>query len=190
MMWGRYRRLLNALAGLAIVPVMPIVPVVAQASVQECVALDDDMARLACYDGLFRDAGAAVGAAITISSERPIPARPRGREPATLSFSCIDGDVSVSFRFAGQLVSNTGDISPLTYQIDAGGTTVRTLRANADNTELSFASTADTQTFLDSLVGGSSVRVRVTPVRQRSVNVDFRLAPVADEIASLRASCG
>ena len=197
MMWGMNNWRDKALAGAVVVIGMTtgVTPVLAQpAGVPDCIGIDEDAARLACYDALFRNGDAAPAEAgapqvVAIQSERPIPARPSGREPATLTFSCEAGNIQVAFRFAGQLVSNTGDIAPLTYQIDAGGTTVRTLRANADNTELTFSSAADTQNFLDSLAGGSSVRVRVTPVRQRSVNVVFRSDEVAEDLAALLAAC-
>ena len=187
---GFESRLLKALAGLAIVFGPTTSPAIGQAAVQACVVMADDAERLACYDALFRDAAVPVAGAITVLSARPIPARPSGREPASLTLVCDAGQMVVSFRFAGQLVSNTGDIAPLTYQVDANATIVRTLRASADNTELTFASAADTESFLDNLLGGTSVRVRMTPVRQRSLTVDFRLPEVADDIAALRASCG
>lgn len=107
-----------------------------------------------------------------------------------MSLSCAEGGITVAFGFAGQFVSNTGDIAPLTYQVDAGGTTARTLRANAENTTLSFATPTDTEAFLESLVGGRNLKVRVTPVRQRSITVDFRLPDIADDIEALRATCG
>ena len=159
--------------------------------VDECRVPGQRAARLACYDALFRDATPGeVAGAVVISSEQRVPAQPTGREPATLTISCIEGQAVVSFAFAGQSVSNTGDIAPVTYQVDSNATAVRTMRANADNTELTFASARETETFLDSLVGGTRVKVRMTPVRQRSLTVDFRIATAIEEIAALRASCG
>lgn len=196
MMWGTRTWRAGVFFGAmtAISMVVGGAPAHAQATaVAACIGIDEDAARLACYDDLFRNGDPKTpetqGQTISIESERPIPARPSGRQPATLTLACDAGKLTVAFRFAGQLVSNTGDIAPLTYQIDAGGTTVRTLRANADNTELTFSSAADTQTFLDSLTGGSSVRVRMNPVRQRSVNVVFRIDDVEEQIAALRTSC-
>lgn len=178
------------LAGLAIVMLGGAPQAVAQQQpVEQCVAIEDDGERLACYDAIFRDAATLPEGAVVAQSERLIPARPTGREPATLSIACDAGNVVVSFGFAGQLVSNTGDIAPLTYQVDAGGTTVRTLRASADNTLLSFDSARDTEAFLDTLVGGNNLKVRVTPVRQRSITVDFRLPAIAEDLAALRAGC-
>lgn len=190
MMRGWESRLRNALAGLMIVVCLPAALAVAQGGVEACVALDEDIERLACYDALFRNTGALPEGAIVLESERLIPASPTGREPATMTLSCEGEAVRVSFGFAGQLVSNTGDIAPLTYQVDAGGTTVRTLRASADNRQLSFSNGTDTANFLDSLVGGTNLKVRMTPVRQRSLTVDFRLPEVAEQIAALRAGCG
>ena len=149
MMRGWESRLRNALAGLMIVVCLPAALAVAQGGVEACVALDEDIERLACYDALFRNTGALPEGAIVLESERLIPASPTGREPATMTLSCEGEAVRVSFGFAGQLVSNTGDIAPLTYQVDAGGTTVRTLRASADNRQLSFSNGTDTANFLD-----------------------------------------
>lgn len=187
--------LTKALASLAIVAGLAVTPAMAQATAEACVALEEDAARLACYDALFRtgeppELGDAALDPVVLLSQRVIPARPSGREPARVMFSCRDGNVEVSFRFASQFVSNTGDIAPLTYQIDSGVTTVRTMRANEDNTELHFASQVDTETFLNSLIDGNNLRVRVTPVRQRSVNVVFSLPEFADGIEALRANCG
>ncbi len=96
----------------------------------------------------------------------------------------------VAFTFAGQLVSATGDIAPVTFQLDAGGTSVRTLAADANNTQLSFAPGRESEAFLDTLAGATNLKVRMTPVRQRSLTMDFRVNGVADQIAAVRASCG
>lgn len=168
-------------------------PAAAQQAGSDCAAIASDDERLACYDRIFRTGGAGDGALIepvTLQSERLIPAQPSGREPATLTVGCEAGAVEVNFGFAGQLVSITGDIAPLTWQIDQGATTVRTLAAAPDNRSLSFSSSRDTEAFLDSLAGGTNLRVRVTPVRQRSLTVDFRIDAEIEPIATLRQSCG
>lgn len=167
------------------------VPALAQQSGTECAAIAADADRLACYDSLFRGTGgdAPAAEAVTLESERLIPAAPSGREPATLTIACEEGAPRVRFAFAGQPVSITGDIAPLTMQVDQNATIVRTMAASADNQSLSFASARDTATFLDSLVGGTSLRVRVTPVRQRSLTVDFRIAAALPAIVELRENC-
>lgn len=166
-------------------------PVWAQESGAACAAIEDDGERLACYDRVFRDGGSAeAGEAIVLQSQRLIPAAPSGREPATLTISCAEGEMETRFAFAGQQVSVTGDIAPLTYQIDQGATTVRTLSASEDNRSLTFFSMRDTENFLDSLAGGTNLRVRVTPARQRSLTVDFRIEDVVAEIETLRRACG
>lgn len=162
----------------------------AQETPQQCAAIADDAARLACYDALFREpAPEGDLQPVVVQSSQLMPARPSGRQPATMTVSCADDGIAVAFEFAGQLVSNTGDIAAMTYQVDSGGTLVRTMRADPGNTRLSFASAQETATFLDHLVGGTRVKVRMTPVRQRSVTVDFRTDEVAEEIAALQARC-
>jgi hypothetical protein len=167
------------------------VPSLAQQTGAECAEIAGDAARLACYDRLFRGTGPNAPAIepVTLESARLIPAAPSGREPATLTIACEEGAPRVRFAFAGQLVSVTGDIAPLTMQVDQNATAVRTMTASADNRSLSFSSERDTRMFLDSLAGGTNLRVRVTPVRQRSLTVDFRIEELLPAIAELRKSC-
>jgi hypothetical protein len=164
-------------------------PAAAQSTPQACAAIADDGERLACYDAIFATTGTVDPDAVLLSSEQLIPQRPTGRAPATMSVACVSGQPQVTFGFAGQLVSATGDIAPVTFQIDQFGTSVRTLSADAANVALSFAPGRDSNAFLDSLAGGTNLRVRMTPVRQRSLTIDFRLPGIIDDIEALRANC-
>jgi hypothetical protein len=165
-------------------------PVIAQEEPAEaCAAIADDGPRLACYDGIFRNGGDLPGDEIEIQSERMIPALPSGRAPATMLIACEAGQPKVSFAFAGQLVSNTGDIAPVTFQVDQNGTSVRTLTASSDNRTLSFGAGSESDAFLDGLAAGTNLKVRMTPVRQRSVTVDFRLPDHTEQIAELLSGC-
>jgi type VI secretion system protein VasI len=165
-------------------------PALGQETGESCAAIGDDAQRLACYDGIFRTGTTELpSGALTYESERLIPARPSGRGPATFSVACAAGAPQVSFGFAGQLVSATGDIAPVTFQVDQGQTQVRTLEASSDNTSLSFAAARDAEAFLNSLNGGTTLKVRMTPVGQRSLNVNFRLTEALGEIGALRESC-
>jgi type VI secretion system protein VasI len=173
------------------VAALGIAPAAAQTTPEECAAIAADAERLACYDAIFRSGTLPQPeGAVVIESERLIPARPTGREPATMTIACMSGDVTVSFAFAGHLVSNTGDIAPVTFQIDQNATAVRTLSADEANTSLRFGPGRESETFLDGLTGGTNLKVRMTPVRQRSLTVDFRLPPHEAPIGALRASCG
>lgn len=165
-------------------------PAHAQETGASCAPIANDMERLACYDGLFRTDGPSPGGgAVTIESERLIPALPTGRKPAEMAVSCDAGVLTVQFRFAGQLISATGDIAPVTFQVDQNATAVRTLNASPDNIAVGFWTTEESSIFLNSLAGGTSLKVRMTPVRQRSLTVDFRLAEHRDTIAALMDSC-
>jgi hypothetical protein len=163
-------------------------PALAQSTPEECATIEADPDRLACYDAIFRNE-VGQGEAVVIESERLIPALPTGREPATMTIACETAQVVTSFAFAGQFVSNTGDIAPVTLQVDQNATSVRTLTADGSNTSLRFAPGRESEAFLDSLAGGTNLRVRMTPVRQRSLTVDFRLPEHTDAIAALRSGC-
>ena len=174
-------------AGLAALTL--VAPALGQETGESCAAIGDDAQRLACYDGIFRGDAPEAPGGLSYDSERLIPARPSGRGPATFAVACVDGQPQVSFGFAGQLVSATGDIAPVTLQVDQGQTQVRTMQSSEGNTRLAFASTREVTGFLDSLNGGTTLKVRMTPVGQRSLTVNFRLAGALEEIRALRDSC-
>ena len=103
--------------------------------------------------------------------------------------ACDAGTLTVRFVFAGQQVSATGDFGPITFQVDQHATTVRTLTASEDNLALGYWTTGESARFLDSLRGGTNLKVRMTPVRMRSLTVDFRIAEHAEAFAAMRDNC-
>jgi hypothetical protein len=166
------------------------VPAIAQQDAQSCAAIGADAERLACYDAIFLVPDDGLGVAdVRIESEQQIPARPNGRAPAEMVIACTQSGIAVRFSFANQLLSSTSDNAGVTLQVDLGGNIVRNLPVDADNTTLGFANARDATVFLETLEGAGSLRVRITPVRQRSLTVDFRLAELAEEIEAVRASC-
>lgn len=164
-------------------------PALGQETGQGCAAIADDAQRLACYDTIFRSGEGERPELLLFQSEQLIPARPSGRERATFQLACIEGLPEVRFAFAGQQMSATGDIVPLTLQVDQGPTQVRTMQAAENNMSVRFGSLRETNAFLDTLVGGATLKVRATPVRQRSLNVTFSLEEVLPQIVALRQAC-
>lgn len=165
------------------------VPALGQNTGQQCAGIADDLSRLACYDQVFRPGPVEPAGDLVFQSEQLIPARPSGRQPASFRLACVEGTPEVSFAFAGQQMSATGDIAAVTLQVDQGPTQVRTLQASANNTAVRFGSVRESNAFLDTLVGGSMLKVRATPVRQRSLNVTFSLDKALPAIEALRQTC-
>ena len=180
-----------AIAAAALLLGSPAMPALAQQDGASCAVIADDPERLACYDAIFRTPNdGLVASEVLIQSEQLIPARPVGRQPAEMVIACFDGGLEVRFSFANQLLSNTSDNAPLTFQVDSGGNTVRNLPVGEDNTTAGFATVRDETLFLDTLEGARILKVRVTPVRQRSLTVDFRVADHLEAIGALRGVCG
>lgn len=189
-MLGRGGRTLLKLIYAVLLAALMAAPVHAQDTGTSCSVIVDDGERLACYDRIFRTGQSVSGGnSVTIASERLIPAAPTGRKPAEMIVACAAGVLTVQFRFAGQPVSATGDIAPVTFQVDQGATAVRSLNASADNTALGFWSTGESAAFLGSLAGGTNLKVRMTPVRQRSLTVDFRLSEQHQAIEAIGTAC-
>lgn len=171
---------------------VPAAPVLAQTSgLAQCVAVAGDAERLACYDGLFRNAGPQAAAlSIVLESEQLIPARPSGRAKATITVSCEASTLSIAFAFAGNTLSALGNEAGLTLQNDLQSARSRTLSVNASNTAIVLDNTRDAAAFLDGLEGVTNLTARVTPVNSRSLSVRFRVDAFAGVVAPVRAACG
>ncbi len=163
----------------------------AQQSAEACAAVPADAERLACYDAIFRAGAPATEAdgALSILSQQLIPARPTGREPAVLTLACGPNGLSLTLAFANQFLSETSAEAPVTFQRDLGAQQTRNLPTTPDRLRIGFATAAEVAAFLDTLDGVRTLRVRVTPPRQRSLVVDFRLVDEAAQIAALRQGC-
>lgn len=163
-------------------------PASAQSPAQ-CAAIDDDGARLVCYDELFRKAGGAGdAAAIVFESEQLIPARPSGRAPATITVSCQANGLQVAFGFAGNTLSSLGNDVGLTLQYDLTRRS-STLPVNAENNAVLIDNTRDALAFIDNLAGVTNLTVRVTPASTRTLSVRFRVDSFAQDVAPLVAEC-
>jgi hypothetical protein len=166
-----------------------VAPAYAQSGAQ-CAAIGTDGERLACYDAIFRNGGAAADAlSVTFESEQLIPARPSGRQPATMTIACEAGKLSASFAYAGNAMSALGRDAGITLQVDLQSPRSRTLLVNQSNTALLIDNTADTLAFIDMLAGATNLTTRVTPVNSRSLSVRFNLAGVLEQIEPVRAAC-
>ena len=171
---------------------VPASPALAQTSgLAQCVAVIGDAERLACYDGLFRNAGAEAAAlSVVLESEQLIPARPSGRAKASITVSCEANTLSIAFAFAGNTLSALGNEAGLTLQNDLQSARSRTLSVNASNTAIVLDNTRDAAAFLDSLEGVTNLTARVTPVNSRSLSVRFRVDAFTSVVAPVRAACG
>ena len=170
---------------------IPAPAALAQTGVAQCVGLQADNERLACYDSLFRINGPQAGAlSVVIESEQPIPARPSGRQPATMTISCEADTLTIAFAFAGNLMSALGRDAGLTLQSDLQPARSRTLPVDETNTAIVLDNTQEAAALLDSLAGTTNLTARVTPVNSRSLRVRFRVDTIMAEVEPVRAACG
>jgi hypothetical protein len=178
---------------LALLPILavPVPAALAQQDARQCTAIAADAERLACFDAAFATADRANGeASIVLESQQLIPARPTGRAPATITIACTDEILSVAFAFAGNTISALGRDAGLTWQLDLGTRTSRTLPVDESNTALLLDNTRDALAFLRSLEGANNLTVRVTPASSRTLSVRYELAPLRELVAPVLAACG
>ncbi|MBJ6988225.1 hypothetical protein [Devosia sp. MC521] len=155
-----------------------------------CAAIPANDQRLACYDGLFRaDTDAAAVSSFTLQSEQMIPARPSGRAHAEIIVSCEAGNLGVAFRFAGNTMSSLGRDVGMTFQPDLERARSQTLQVDPTNTQVLISNSADVRAFIDGLRGAQNLTVRVTPASSRSLNVRFKVANFAQDVAPVIAGC-
>lgn len=163
-------------------------PALAQSGAQ-CAAIDDDVARLVCYDDLFQGtADPSDVQSVVFESEQLIPARPSGRAPATITVSCEANGLQVAFGFAGNTLSSLGNDVGMTLQYDLTRRS-STLPVNAANNAVLIDSTRDALAFIDNLAGVTNLTVRVTPTSARTLSVRFRVDSFAQDVAPVVAAC-
>jgi len=178
---------------LALLPLLTFaVPATAlgQTPGSQCTAIATDSERLACFDAAFATPAADPTAAqVVFQSEQLIPARPNGRQPATITVACDAGVLSVAFAFAGNTMSALGNDAGITWQFDLQAARSRTLPVNAANTAIVLDNTADALAFIRSLEGATNLTVRVTPVNSRSLSVRYRVDDFATAVQPVVAAC-
>lgn len=177
---------------LALLPLLTIATPIAMAQSpgSQCTTIADDPERLACYDGAFAGPEEVSAMSAVLQSEQLIPARPSGRQNATITVSCEAGVVRVAFAFAGNTMSPLGRDAGITWQFDLQAARSRTLPVDASNTAIVLDSTADSLAFIQSSAGATNLTVRVTPVNSRSLTVRYRVDTLAAQVAPVRAACG
>ncbi|MGB3339741.1 MAG: hypothetical protein WBA73_21370 [Devosia sp.] len=183
-------RLLPVLALLPLLSI-PAPAAMAQTTGSQCAAIADDAERLACFDAAFAaPVASAANPVVVFESEQLIPARPNGRQPATITVSCDAGTLNVAFAFAGNTMSALGNDAGVTWQFDLQAARSRTLAVNEDNTAVVLDNNRDALAFIQSVEGATNLTVRVTPVSSRSLTVRYRLDQFAEQVAPIRAACG
>jgi hypothetical protein len=178
---------------LALLPIFAFTPpaAMAQQAGAQCVGIAADAERLACFDAAFAVAPVAGGEAVVVlQSEQMIPARPSGRDHATITVACTADVLTVAFGFAGNTMSALGRDAGITWQLDLQASRSRTLPVNSANTAVLLDNTADALAFIRSLEGASNLTVRMTPVNSRSLSIRYRVDKFVEQVAPVRAACG
>lgn len=181
-----------------LLPVLALLPLLtvstpaamAQPAGSQCVAIAADAERLACFDAAFAVTPAVRVDSVIFRSEQMIPARPNGRQPATITVACEGGVLKLAFGFAGNTMSALGNDAGLTWQFDLQAARSRTLPVNAENTAILLNNSAESLAFIHSAAGATNLTVRVTPVSSRSLTVRYRVDDLAAQVAPVTAACG
>jgi hypothetical protein len=176
---------------LALLPLLSVsAPAVAmaQSTGSQCTAITADAERLACFDAAFA-APVATADSVVFESEQLVPARPNGRQPATITVACDTGVLSIAFAFAGNTMSALGNDAGITWQFDLQAARSRTLPVNDDNTAIVLDNSRDALAFIRSIEGATNLTVRVTPVSSRSLTVRYRVDGFAEQVGPVVTAC-
>lgn len=190
--------------------------IVTERTPERCAMIGPATERLVCYDGLYRNYDLASGSVAdqdevgfwasgievsqisgtevpfaTLQSEQLIPALPRGRAPARLAITCVDGKTSVQMMFAGQAMGTANSNSaPITIQFDRQPGRSRSLLLSSDRNALVFYDNEAAIEFIGQLQEAEKLFIRVQPQQQRSLTVSFNLQGLDEALMPVREVCG
>lgn len=184
----------------------------AQNTGQECAAVEDGGARLACYDSVFRTTTSTpvvegkgawqvreetskitdkTNVYVTVESDQLVPDRFGGRgTPATLIVRCQDDTTSLTIWFGGQFMASSGGFDRVTYRLDKQAAVNDRWEESTNNEFMGLWSGGQSIPLIKQLFSAQNFLVQATPFNESSITLDFKVGGLEHAIAPLRKACG
>ena len=186
-------------------------PVVAE--IANCVVIDSDLDRLACYD---RESGKTPTAEhsapagkwgvriqksdfedttdvfMSIASEDPINCGSiRGPEYAHLYVRCSENTTALYITTQCHLTSSEyNDYGDVDVRLDSDRSRTISMNASTSNDSLGLWSGGKSIPFIKSMLGKDEMLTRFTPYAESPVTARFQISGLDEAITPLRESCG
>lgn len=182
------------------------------ASAQECVAIENDLDRLACFD---KQAGRAptiedvkVGTGnwlvrtetsefedttnvyLMVTSDEGLRCRSYGApKKATLYLRCLENTTSIYISTDCHLASGFQGYGQVDYRIDDKPSASRGFDASTNNRALGLWTGGSAIPFIKKLFGAKRLLVRFTPFNENPVTAKFDISGVEEAVRPLREAC-
>ncbi|WP_457650856.1 type VI secretion system-associated protein TagO [Profundibacter sp.] len=182
-------------------------PVVAQ----ECITIDNDLDRLACYDKAsgrtpitetvtpndgkwnvrierseFKDTKDVY---LSLDSNEPVQCRFGSAETVTLLLRCSENTTSIFFSTPCHVTSGYGGYGNVEYRVDDKPAGKRGFQESTDNRALGLWRGGSSIPFIKKLFGGKELLIRFTPYGESPKTASFAIVGIDDAIKPLREAC-
>lgn len=180
----------------------------ALADPSSCTAIEDDGARLACYDALFAPPSEgdidATGnwqvrtetskfddstkVYLSLSSSEQSNCR-YDTAPHQIWAACRENTTNVWIWFGGCFMSSTTGRGEVTYRVDKLPARTKRFRESNDNEALGLWSGGQAIPFLKELMGHDTLVLRATPFSESTVTAEYDITGLDQALAPLRNAC-
>lgn len=180
----------------------------------ECAIINDDVERLECYDELHRPASTPSyeGASdpperidwsiredvSRMTDDRNVFVSVRAGEPircgykderAVLLLRCLENTTAVTL-VTNCFMADIQGYGQVEYRVDDRPMARRNFQESTDNMALGLWSYGKARPFIDDLVGGERIVLRVTPFNDSPKEIEFAIGGTSQAIEPLRETCG
>jgi type VI secretion system protein VasI len=192
-----------------------VLPHVVQAQ-EQCVLIDDNTERLACYDNVFSknadsnnaptiapspksdwnvrldtsDMTDQTNVYLTVTSKEPVQCTWQ-TEYVRLILRCMENTTAVVLATPCHVTSSNYDTyGDVTYRVDSRKAKTRGFEESTNNRSLGLWNFRKSRPFIEELYNGETLLMRFTPFSENAKEVAFDISGLEDAIKPLRESCG
>jgi len=178
-------------------------------SPSQCATIQEDAARLECYDLENRVRRSrnqthsmwvsrteqsrlddSTSVYLHVRSDREHMGRAGSREHLRLHVRCVENTTAVSIYFAGAfMASGASDYVPVTYRVDDNPPRTRNFTESNNNHFLGLWNGGASIPFIRELLEGENLYIRATPFSESTIEAEFNISGLDGAIEPLREAC-